>query len=292
MSPLILIRCNYINKLSVSLVLLMLLKNLKKPIILLNSHRRSGTHFLIDSIRKNFNGAYFPNHYQIPADFNIGSLFEKSDRITNTFLKLINQNNNPVIIKSHLLPEEMDITNPQNRHEELIKEIFDTSMKLHVHRDGKDVLTSLYHFIYPGNQTSFLDFLEEPNDHIVRQIRTPSTFDANRVRYWSYYVSSWIRRNDTLNISYGELKNDFDQTIEKVSNHLQLELKFNPPQSPAFPKGKLFHNIRKKLNHFGLVSLPESSSVRPRKGIEGDYVSYFEKTEVLKFYNSELNAGS
>ena len=54
-------------------------------LILVTSHRRSGTHFLIDTLRLNIKNAVFPNHRYLPSDFNLGSLFSKDQKILETF---------------------------------------------------------------------------------------------------------------------------------------------------------------------------------------------------------------
>ncbi|MEQ9468759.1 MAG: sulfotransferase domain-containing protein [Ekhidna sp.] len=256
---------------------------INKPIILVNSHRRSGTHFLIDTIRKNIPNAYFPNSFSIPVDFNIGSLFAYSDRVTDTFIKLINQNQDPVIVKSHLLAEETNLMDPTNRHQELIKELFDKSHKLYVYRDGKDVLTSLYHFVHPQRTVSFSEFLRGPNDHIAKKVREPQSFDANRVKYWSYHVHSWLTQPDAFSISYKDLQQNISKTFGDIFTFMNLPSR-EVYEKPAFPKLKWLHNIQKKLNNYGLVKLPESSSVRPRKGVEGDHSNYFKSPEDIKFF--------
>ena len=262
----------------------------RKKIILVNSHRRSGTHFLIDSLRKNISNAYFPNHFAIPADFNVGSLFAKSNKITQTFVELINKNENPVIIKSHLLPEEMNIEKPRDLHESFIKSIYDRAFKLYVYRDGKDVLSSLYNYLDPKHKNSFSQFLRQPNDHIVEKIRQPSAFDQNRVCYWDYHLNSWKKTPNTHIVSYSELKANFQNTMESILRFLDIDnvsnKKILPPQ---IPKNKLFHGIQKRLNHFGLAHLPESSSVKPRKGTEGDSKNYFTPTDLIYFNENITN---
>ena len=148
-------------------------------IILVNSHRRSGTHLLIDSLRLNCPEAVFPTHIHLPGDFNIGTLYGQSEKAYRVFKRFIEAI--PVlIIKSHLLPEELNLSDPQNKYEELIVHIYQSAINLNVYRSGEDVLKSLYHFLDNGGD--FLQFLQSRNDHFVYS-RPAADIDENRVRY-------------------------------------------------------------------------------------------------------------
>ena len=243
--------------------------------ILVSSHRRSGTHFLIDSLRKNIPDAVFPNHALLPADFNLGTLYAKTDRIYRIFRKLIDSNA-PVIIKSHLLPEECDLSAPRDQHEALIKEIYDQSMKLYIPRDGKDVLISLYKFLKPD--CSFSEFIREPNDHIVKEIRSIQEYDKNRVSYWSYHMTQWQAQPEVYHVPFSDLMSQFKPTIQGIL----AALGYPAPaliDRPRIPDNLLWHGIQKKLNHFGLAHLPESSSVRPNQGSKSSGALHFSKED-------------
>ncbi len=227
--------------------------------ILVSSHRRSGTHFLIDSLRKNIPGADFPNHAFLPADFNIGSLFSKSEHVYRIFQRQLDRNG-PIIVKSHLLPEECNPTRPRDKFESLIKSIFNESRKLYISRDGRDVLISLFKFLKP--RSTFSEFIREPNDHIVHEIRTPQPYDDNRVAYWSYHVDQWKQVDGIMHLSFGELKQDFQTTLSSVLGFLEIP-HVDSIEIPQLPKNLVWHRILKKLNHYGLTELPESSSVQP-----------------------------
>lgn len=116
--------------------------------ILVNSHRRSGTHFLIDALRLNLDNAIFPMHRSLPKDFNIGSILSKREKIFQVFKSILDQDK-IILIKSHLLPEEMNLKKPRDRYEKLIKEIYLNSYKFYIFRDGRDgydFIISLYEF--------------------------------------------------------------------------------------------------------------------------------------------------
>ena len=249
-------------------------------IILVSSHRRSGTHFLIDSLRANIQDSVFPNHRQLPVDFNLGSLFSKDEKILNIFKSLINDNST-VIIKSHLLPEECNMEDPKDKIEEYIKEIYENSKKIYISRDGKDTLVSLYKFINPP--ISFSQFIREKNDHIVREIRSENYFDSNRVYYWTYHTTRWQLDKTVKQISFSDLSCQFDLTLSNISTFLDSPI-LSTITKPEIPKNKLWHGIRKKMNHYGFGNLPVSSSVRPNKGNENLGMQYFNDELDLEYY--------
>ncbi|NQV49075.1 MAG: hypothetical protein HQ507_01155 [Candidatus Marinimicrobia bacterium] len=251
--------------------------------ILVSSHRRSGTHFLIDSLRRNIDSAEFPNHYSLPADFNIGSLFSKQEKVYAIFNKLIDSPT-PVIIKSHLLPEECNIQTPRDKYEVLIKEIFDNSRKLYIYREGQPVLISLYKFLKPA--CSFSEFIREENDHIVKEIRRYQDFDANRVRYWSHHIRQWQLEASVKHVSFSDLLTHFPETMEAVLNDLGFDLPATL-EKPGIPKNLFLHGIQKKLYSLGLGALPENSSVRPNKGSKTIDPQYFSELKDEAYYQNQ-----
>lgn len=256
--------------------------------ILVSSHRRSGTHFLIDSLRKNIRGAEFPNHLLLPADFNLGSLFSKKQSIYDVFIKLLDAPG-PVIIKSHLLPEECNLDSPQDKYEALIQDIYAQSSKLYIQRNGRSAMISLYKFLRPT--CSFGAFLRQPNDHIVKEIRSGKSFDQNRVSYWAHHCREWHNAPDVCQVSFENLLNDFNAEMMTILEFLgqvaPLEV-----SKPLLPKYPLLQGIQKKMSTFGLVGLPENSSVRPTKRAKLQGGNYFQDAQddlFFKEHSGELN---
>lgn len=249
-------------------------------VILVNSHRRSGTHFLIDALRLNIKNAAFPNHWRLPADLNLGSLFSKDEKVFRIFKKFI-KDFSPLIVKSHLLPEECNMPSPRDKHEELIKEIYQRSEKFYIYRDGKDTLVSLYKFLKPG--VDFSTFIRTENDHIVYSVRDKQDFDENRVAYWGHHVSSWMGKKDIEIVSYEKLYTDFDGTARQIIKAINLTTS-DIVKQPKLPRNKLWHGIRKKLNNLGVTGLPESSSVRPSKGMIRAGENYFTNIDDANYF--------
>ena len=248
--------------------------------ILVSSHRRSGTHFLIDSIRANIDNSIFPDHRKLPADFNLGSLFSKDYKILKIFKELINMDST-VIIKSHLLPEECNIKNPNDEYEELIKQIFISSKKLYISRDGKDTIVSLYKFLDPT--IDFSEFIRSKNDHIVKEVRSENYFDKNRILYWSYHKNQWEKEEDVFQLQFQDLSDQYEKSIQEVLKFLNEPTPKNIIK-PQIPKIKIWNRFRKRLSKYGIGKLPESSSVKPDQGKSFRGINSFNNEADIAFF--------
>ncbi|NQV41611.1 MAG: hypothetical protein HQ506_04575 [Candidatus Marinimicrobia bacterium] len=254
--------------------------------ILVSSHRRSGTHFLIDSLRKNIEGAHFPNHLFLPADFNLGSLFSKKQKIYDVFIKFLDQPG-PIIIKSHLLPEECNLGSPKDKYEELIQEIYAQSSKLYIHRNGKSVLVSLYKFLAPD--CTFSEFIRQPNDHIVYEMRSEKSFDLDRVSYWAQHIREWQAAPDVTQISFENLLSNFNADMNKILASLGHKgpIEVSKPLLPRYP---ILQGIQKKMSTFGVMNLPENSSVRPTKRSKQQGGDFFKDSLDALFFEEQSGA--
>lgn len=255
--------------------------------IIVNSHSRSGTHFLIDTLVNNIKGAVFPNHKNLPRDFNIATLIrEKNEKIYQTFKDILdNSQNKIIIVKNHLLPEELNLERPQDKYEEFLKQIFSDSKNVYIYRNGKDVLTSYYKY-FNDLTLPFSKFIRQKNDYIS-PLRQEKDFDANRVKYWTYHIECWKKHPDTVIVKYEDLKTDFENTLKNILESLGENIP-DKLHKPGVPKNILLHRIRLKLNKLGLIKNLKSSSVKPRKGITGDFKNFFSE-EDIEFFNQQIN---
>jgi len=216
-------------------------------LIIVASHRRSGTHWTIDSLRHNC-----PD---IDKDcVNMDRLLSvHRDTITaDHFFSCTGKN---TLVKTHspstLLPFQKD-----NKLKE-IERPFYSSRKVYVVRDGRDVMVSLYYYLqYMGIEfNSFSDFL-----------RTNNEFDGyhmNRVFYWVLHVNSWLDVADVI-VRYEDLHNDYENTVKSTIDVLGLRV--NPKVVPV-----MLNSVR-------------SSAVFPRQGMVGGWKKLFSSND-LEFFN-------
>ena len=230
--------------------------------ILVVSHRRSGTHWTIDSIRHNFASVerkyidldkLLPNHPK-PLDLNdVISKLESSDE------KIILKSHLAGNLKSHLTANVRDYN---SKIDSLITEVFENSKIVYVVRDGRDVMTSLYHYIKSLAKKEFTTTFSE----FLRQKRLYGELGKlNRIEYWKYHVESWIDRDNIIVVPYESLHSSYTETL----NHLEKYL--------CLAKQEKVSNISMDS------SSKQSSAVRPRKGIVGDWKNHFSEEDTIFF---------
>ncbi len=252
-----------------------------KKWILISSHRRSGTHFLIDSLCLNIKNAYFPGSWSLPADFNIGSLYRKNEAIYKAFTRQLNKNR-ITIIKSHLLPEEMNLNNPNNKYEKLIKKIYSESYKLYIYRNGYNVLTSLYNFL--KTDIPFSDFLKRSNSFLspVHINHTGKDF----VHFYAYHLAEWFSQKNVIFISFENLKENFDISLRRILDEIH-ERQTGQFIRPEIPRCKIIHKLKLKLYNYGFFSKIGNTSYKPTKGKAKTNTNYFDQ-DSFEYFNSVM----
>ena len=119
--------------------------------ILVVTHPRSGTHFLINAICMNCYDAEFPLIRNMYAS--IEGLFLAHDKeFTREWEECIRRDDGKIrMFKAHFTPSEAKLAIDSDsylgkREKAIVKEIYENSRIVHVYRDGRDALTSCYHF--------------------------------------------------------------------------------------------------------------------------------------------------
>lgn len=233
--------------------------------ILIASHRRSGTHWTIDSIRHNF-----------PS---VSQKFIMLDRILpshpkpmslNEFKFALNNSTDKVILKTHLTPFEVEAIADSNLRQ-MIQSVFDQSKIIYVLRDGRDVLTSLFYYVKSihknAQEVSFTQFLTQNigSHNIVKQnFEKNNKTNINRIEYWKLHVESWLSQsNDIYVLRYEALAQEFNKILQELENYLEIPI-----------NRKIF---KPELKAKG------SSAVLPRKGVVGDYKQLFSEDDLAFF---------
>ncbi len=226
-------------------------------LILVVSHRRSGTHWVIDSLRNNF-----PNvEYQFYTLDQISKSHQHYTPISE-FTRKISKASGQLILKSHMTAQ-LTPFDPSER--EFVKELLRSNKVIYVYRDGRDVLVSLYHYMqgFRNDLPSFSDFIRMKND-----------FDCyyssvNRIEYWKEHVVGWISKSDLdiITVSYEQLHSNYEGTVRKLSDFLSLPLKSNGVDRIELKKYGRFRRALRRL----FPTSARSSAISPRKGIVGDW---------------------
>jgi len=232
-----------------------------KRLILVISHRRSGTHWVIDSLRNN-----------LPA---VSYQFYNLDQISRSHeIKIAKTRGRYVLLKTHMSPH-LTPFKPEER--EFVREWLENSKAIYVYRDGRDVLVSLYHYMrgFRDDLPEFSKFIRMPNDF------DPYYRSVNRVEYWKEHVEGWLDRSDLdiATVSYEQLHTDYVSTIRKLSEFLGLTIKPSGVDRIKFTKYGLFRRLLKRI----VPLAAKSSAIAPRKGVIGDWKNYFSQSDLDLF---------
>jgi len=167
--------------------------------IIVISHERSGTHFLINSIAYNF------------------------PKYSNNELSI--ESGNPEFIQKRLEGVETDRILKSHHTSEYFGDSLDDFHKFYIVRDGRDVLASCYHHYRQWKlQGTFSHFIKHPKlpDHIAEYYCRPFyTSHRSMPHKWVDHVKSWQGRDCWL-VKYEDLTTDFNSVIRQISEKLKL----------------------------------------------------------------------
>lgn len=238
-------------------------------LIVVGSHRRSGTHWVIDAIRHNFPDV----EYQ----------FHNLDRISpghqdhiplDRFVRMLSRSSKCSILKSHM-KSRLTFFDGEEKH--FVEEVLRKNRVIYVYRDGRDVLVSLYHYIraFRNDLPSFADFIRMRNDF------DPSSDSANRVEFWKSHVSGWLARPDLkiATISYEALWSDYKGAVRALGDFLNLPLRPNGIERIDLKKYGLIRRLLRRI----YPRSARTSAILPHKGMVGEWKGHFTEEDLSLF---------
>ncbi len=236
-----------------------------KPLIIV-SHARSGSHFLINSIRQNADANFA---VQKPF-FALDSLLVPGDEsVSKAFLKwyekTISEKKIP-IIESKCLREDCLQFIEKMPKERLDVQIIDYLIKnavfINIIRDPRQSLLSWYKLSKSGGAMTFSaskirlanliykDFYKLPNLHKMPH-KDFSDYDTSTVKYIAYHHYSWkdyVSKNDGLVLYYKDLNQNFKNSIHQVFDFLKKKYTYDVwPRSYMRPPNASLSRYYRKL---------------------------------------------
>ncbi len=233
--------------------------------IVVAAHRRSGMRWTLDALRHNSpdicDSFLALEQTEASHDANI-----PLGRFRRELLSLQGR----VLVSVHDLPSA---TYWQGLDERLFaRTILRNSPAIFVHRDGRDVMVSLYYYMQSISETvrnqSFSQFLRgDPALH-------GENMGLSRPGFWAHHARAWLAQDKLLVVAYADLETRYAATVHKMTDFLQVRAnatlqplsKLHPPE-PAGVLDRL--GIRK----------PQ----QPRIGRSGDWRSHFDKRDLAFF---------
>lgn len=206
--------------------------------VLVVSHERSGTHFLINSIAFNF--PWYSN-----KEISItGTGQEQYEQYSEYFGRFERR-----IFKTHYQYETLRA---------FFERLLEHFHVFYIVRDGRDVLTSCLHYFNRTGPESFPQAADigqllkcRPADYqydYKSEVRS-----ENLAARWHFHVQNWLEVSDRITvIRYEDLHSDFEGQLGRIADVLGCDV----PEDV----------VRPGLN---------DKSVQPRKGVVGDWRSHF-----------------
>jgi Sulfotransferase domain len=233
-------------------------ENASEHAIFVHSHRRSGTHYLLDTMR---------------------AWFDVPEQIQNRWLRTAPYS----LSKDHepfrgfrLAQRHIDAPSEQVRHE---RRLYETGTHIYIVRNPLQVLRSVYIFDVSGAEqkfrvdpkTSFLEYLTAPSLHEGKT-------GLNRIDYWVTHVKSWYFDDATLSVHYDDLKAALADTLLAISNHIGLPVRQSPRPVSAtgvatnltkkfFAKGHTIHWDAEVMDAIG-SAVERILGPKPWRGLE------------------------
>jgi len=190
--------------------------------VIVATHPRSGTHLVLDFIRKQFADcrswkylAETKNHLYLDIDpLLFSSRICKNDRDKIRFAQKILKRAKHPTIKTHCLKRHLD------HHSQWSNKLIEKSKIVYVVRDGRSVLCSLHPFVKGYSekaQCSFRDFIRQESNGM------------SRCKKWANHVTEWMNTPDILFIRFEDVIKNTEATLAKIGEHLDLKpLYINP----------------------------------------------------------------
>ena len=245
--------------------------------IVIATHRRSGTHWTIDALRN--------NSPDICDSFLTLERIEASHDAPiplDDFRTQLESLDGRALVKVHDLPTATYWKGEAER--QFARAVLENSPIVYVHRDGRDVMASLYHYMQSFDETvkgqSFSAFLrgEAALDGVATGLSRPA--------YWAHHAAAWLTQPNLLAVSYRALESDYEAALRQMAAFLGVRLNraLRPIQLPAAQSRPTYlERVKWKL---GIRPKKLSSAVQPRRGKSGDWRSHFSERD-LAFFMSE-----
>ncbi|MFL5330073.1 MAG: sulfotransferase domain-containing protein [Gemmataceae bacterium] len=227
-----------------------------RPKVIVASHERSGTHFLMNSIARCFGYCALPW-----VNFDSQSLASNfySPEALKEFFSQFRGKHVANIVKSH---------HPFPFLEPVMDQLVPEFHIFYVYRDPRDVMVSLWKFLKqlswregPTPETVQEFIRVQPEGHMMRYQRRQ---EPSMIHRWRTHVDSWtlgvperFQGNITF-VRFADLLHRFEDVIRSISKVLGNPVSFERP-------------------------VPQDNSILPAKGVVGAHREYFDAADLALF---------
>ena len=238
--------------------------------IVIATHRRSGTQWAIDALRRNCP--------EISDTFMALEQMEAGHDAAvplATFRRQLLNLDGKVLVNVHDLPSATSWSGLDERL--FARTILKNSPTIYVHRDGRDVMVSLYYYMQSFSETV-------RNQSFSRFLRAESALAGvdsgfSRPGFWAHHARSWLGTENLLAVSYSDIESNYDATVRRMADFLGVSV--NQTLQPVSALGRQDRDGRldNMLGRLGVRRRRGSPRDRPRIGRSGDWRRMFDKRD-------------
>jgi len=240
------------------------LERLPRP-VLVASHRRSGTHLLIDLLRRQFAAC---RSWKWPLERTTGLYLDtgwlaRGHVTAARALRILDRPAMP-IVKSHELPGLARLAATEPAWAAWLSE---RARVLAIVRDGRDVMRSLHAYmgdLDPAARVPIGPFMAQPNG--LPELREPADEALDRPAAWARHVRAWRSVPEVLLLRYEDLVKRTPETLERIGSHLGLEPLGRTPLLPPRPRSMNRFRIVKALSMRPVSTAILASDVQRNRG--------------------------
>jgi hypothetical protein len=224
-----------------------------RPIIVA-SHPRSGTHLVLDTLRRQFRDCRswkWPGERLDRLYFNIDSLLDSSTPSLSEpqAIRILGRARRP-LIKTHALPGLANWFRAQQLRPpppEWLEWLSRHAETCYVLRDGRAVLCSYHQYVRgfdPSAPASLSDFMRQTRDGI------------SRVRAWADHVRAWRAQPQVLVLRFEDLLGQPEATLAMIAERFGMTPRWVTPLTPKRSRNLLEGRVARILS-----IRPESSAI-------------------------------
>jgi hypothetical protein len=199
--------------------------------VIVASHPRSGTHLLMDLLRRQFAACRswkWPGERLDRLYCSIDELNAERNRLDDATARRILRRTDRPLVKTHAWPRFQDtflVPHHDGLDPEWLTWFHENGTILYVYRDGRDVMCS-YQMMRHRMDAS----LPDPIGAFMRG-HDPGQ-NVNRVRRWAQHVCSWRAMEETHVLSFEDLLHTPEDTIEQLGHMLGCSPEWREPLLP------------------------------------------------------------
>lgn len=254
--------------------------------VIVASHERSGTHLTIDAITHNF--PCYSSTDRTVYDLTLDRLLPSHPRHIPSPRFVEELDAQPRVFKTHAHADLNAYFGADPTSLCIAQDLFSRSKVIYVCRDGRDVMTSLYHLrIAPGSKLSLNSYIRRTTSYSSQLPNAPMTI----AEYWAYHIESWLPQN-VFTVRYEDLLTNYEDVLKQIESFLQSPLASPTIDIRRRPQPSwLRSSLMRRLYRFFLRAIwnIKYSSIEFRHGRIGDYAQEFTPEALMNF---ERVAGS